>query len=277
MRFLITIENSEIQQVPINYQYPVSIWINKIFNKAEGAFKEWLDTNGYSFSGPSRFSLYNFSGIQFYGSGFKNDPSPSLHVPPGKHQFQLSVFMEEEAAVFINKLFVDQELYINSKELRTKFTVTSVEKLSRPKLEETTTFRALSPVVVSKPKENASGKLISQYLAPDNEEYGKLLHENILKRYIGATTVKIGQENPDKPFVRISDIPFDTSLWDFKISGPFKARLQTIKAGTPNQSKIKGFVFDFELIAPPELLSFIYSTGIGEKGSLGFGFVETAK
>jgi CRISPR/Cas system endoribonuclease Cas6 (RAMP superfamily) len=51
MRFLITIENSEIQQVPINYQYPVSIWINKIFSRAEGAFKEWLDTNGYSFSG----------------------------------------------------------------------------------------------------------------------------------------------------------------------------------------------------------------------------------
>ncbi|MGF1587255.1 MAG: CRISPR-associated endoribonuclease Cas6 [Bacteroidales bacterium] len=277
MRFLITIENSEIQQVPINYQYPVSIWINRIFSRAEGTFKEWLDINGYTFSGPSRFSLYNFSGIQFYGSGFKNDPSPSLHVPPGKHQFQLSVFMGNEASAYITELFMNQELYINSKDLRTKFTVTSVEKLSMPKLEETTTFRALSPVVISKPKENASGKLISQYLAPDNEEYGRLLHENILKRYIDATTGKIGQEDPDKPFVRVSDIPFDTSLWEIKVTGSPKARLQTIKAGTPNQSKIKGFVFDFELTAPPELLSFIYATGIGEKGSLGFGFVEIAK
>jgi len=278
MRFLITIENSEIQQVPINYQYPLSIWVNRIFSRAEGAFKEWLDTNGYSFKSPLSFSLYNFSGIQFYGSGFKNAPSPSLHVPPGKHQFQLSVFMGEESAAFITELFTNQELYINSKELRTKFTVTSVEKLSSPKLEETTTFRALSPVVISKPKENASGKLISQYLAPDNEEYGKLLHENIIKRYVEATAGKgEGQPNTDRSFVRVSDIPFDTGLWNLKVIGSPKARLQTIKAGTPNQSKIKGFVFDFKLTAPPELLSFIYATGIGEKGSLGFGFVEKIK
>jgi CRISPR-associated endoribonuclease Cas6 len=144
-------------------------------------------------------------------------------VPPGKHQFQLSVFMEEEAAAFINGLFVKQELYINSKDLRTKFTVTSVEKLSRPKLEGTTSFRALSPVVVSKPKENAAGKLISQYLAPDNEEYSMLLHENILKRYIDAATGKTVRENPNKPFVRISDIPFDTGLWNLQVIGSPKA------------------------------------------------------
>jgi CRISPR-associated endoribonuclease Cas6 len=208
----------------------------------------------------------------------KTTPLPLCMYHPENTSFRLSVFMENEAAAFITELFINQELYINSKELRTKFTVTSVEKLSRPKLEETTTFRALSPVVVSKPKENAAGKLISQYLAPDNEEYGRLLHENILKRYIDATTGKIG--TAWTPINLLS--AFQTSLLipvcgKIKVTGSPKARLQTIKAGTPNQSKIKGFVFDFELTAPPELLSFIYATGIGEKGSLGFGFVEIAK
>jgi CRISPR-associated endoribonuclease Cas6 len=274
MRFIITIENTDIQQVPINYQYPVSVWINKTFSRAEGKFSDWLETNGYSFTGSSRFNLYNFSGIQFNGAGFKNAPYPSLHVPPGKHQFQISVLMEKEAAVFIKELFMNQKLYINSKELRTLFTVTAAEKISDPETEGKTAFRALSPVVVSKPKENASGKLISQYLAPDSEEYSRLLHENVIKRFVDATAGKAGGRQNTDTFVRISDIPFDTDLWKFKVIGSPRARLQTIKAGTPDQSKIKGYVFDFELTAPPELLAFIYATGIGEKGSLGFGFIE---
>lgn len=275
MRFIITIENTDVQTVPINYQYPVSAWIYKIFSRADKHFTEWLHDRGYKFTGTGKFNLFTFSGIQFQGANFKNEPSPSLVVPAGKHQFQVSFVLEEEATVFISALFMNQELYINSKEFRSTFLVTSVKHKPKPRFEKVSAFSALSPVVLSQPREDASGKTVAQYLSPDKEEYSKLLHENTLLRYLESPAGKTtDQEGRAKPFVRYSELPFDPDYWKLTIHGTPKAKLQTIKAGTPNQTRIKGYLFDFELSAPPALLEFIYDAGIGEKGSLGFGFTE---
>jgi CRISPR-associated endoribonuclease Cas6 len=53
-----------------------------------------------------------------------------------------------------------------------------------------------------------------------------------------------------------------------------RSKLITIKQDTLEQSKIRGYLFDFELTALPEIHHLILSCGAGEKNSLGFGWVE---
>jgi len=51
------------------------------------------------------------------------------------------------------------------------------------------------------------------------------------------------------------------------------SKLVTIKTGTPYQTKIRGYTFRFKLNADEELLKVMWNSGLGEKGSMGFGCV----
>jgi CRISPR-associated endoribonuclease Cas6 len=47
-----------------------------------------------------------------------------------------------------------------------------------------------------------------------------------------------------------------------------------MKPNTPQQSRIVGNLFEFELTAPIEVHKMIWSAGVSEKSSSGFGWVE---
>ena len=47
-----------------------------------------------------------------------------------------------------------------------------------------------------------------------------------------------------------------------------------MKPGTPEESRIVGNLFDFELTAPEEIHRMIWGAGVSEKSSAGFGWVE---
>ena len=53
--------------------------------------------------------------------------------------------------------------------------------------------------------------------------------------------------------------------------------LITIKAGTPQQTRIRGYRYRFRLTAPEELMHIASEGGIGEECSQGFGYVVNIK
>ena len=53
-----------------------------------------------------------------------------------------------------------------------------------------------------------------------------------------------------------------------------KSVLITIKANTPQQTKVRGYRYDFEITLPIELMRLLYDCGIGEKNSMGFGMIK---
>jgi CRISPR-associated endoribonuclease Cas6 len=78
---------------------------------------------------------------------------------------------------------------------------------------------------------------------------------------------------------KINSLPNQAGLpanfeFGFKLLGVPKSKLVTIKPYTPEQSKVRGFVFNFLLTCPVEIHQFILETGIGEKNSMGFGWAE---
>jgi CRISPR-associated endoribonuclease Cas6 len=55
------------------------------------------------------------------------------------------------------------------------------------------------------------------------------------------------------------------------------SRLQTIKAHTNEEVKVRGYLFDFEITAPPQLIKTGYESGFGAMNALGFGCGEVSK
>jgi CRISPR-associated endoribonuclease Cas6 len=53
-----------------------------------------------------------------------------------------------------------------------------------------------------------------------------------------------------------------------------KSKLVTIKPFTREESRVRGFLYEFSLTAPREIHQLIQSAGFGEKNSMGFGWVE---
>ncbi|HPD25092.1 MAG TPA: CRISPR-associated endoribonuclease Cas6, partial [Bacteroidales bacterium] len=90
----------------------------------------------------------------------------------------------------------------------------------------------------------------------------ELIRQNLLDKYKAFT---------------INDFPDNDFAFDFKLTNQPRSSLITIKADTPQESKIRAFGCHFQLAAPAELMKICYDCGIGSKNSMGFGMVEEKK
>jgi len=100
----------------------------------------------------------------------------------------------------------------------------------------------------------------ADYLFPDGEKYQRIFIQNLIHKYESfyRKSIKLSEDN------KIS----------LKILSRPKSRLVTVKANTPQENKIKGYLFDFTIKSPVELIKIGYYGGFGEKNSLGFGCVK---
>jgi CRISPR-associated endoribonuclease Cas6 len=133
-------------------------------------------------------------------------------------------------------------------------TVVGVERLSAFDGGETVAYRAQSPVVVSI---IARREKIPRLLNPENEAYEVLLRQNLVNKFNSIP----------------GNVPIETiSPFRFELRSSPRSKLVTIKPFTPEQSKVRGFVFDFMLTCPVEIHQLIEGSGLGEKNSMGFGW-----
>lgn len=274
MQFKLTFSAERAQKIPLNYQYPLSAWIYKTFTKANPQFANWLHQHGYAFNGNRRFKLFTYSWLQTQGAKMLRQKQ-SLRLPPGPHHFYISFHIEEAAAHFISGLFQNQELVIAGPQSVGRFAITNAERLPQPNFTSgPTVFHCLSPVVVSRSRGKAEKGLPAEYLSPNQAEYSKLLHANVLKRYAAAHQSLLGMVSNGHTFEALADFPFDSGHWQFHLLGQARKRGQKMKEGTPQQTQVIGYTYRFRLDAPQELQEFIWNAGLGEKGSTGWGCVE---
>ena len=106
-------------------------------------------------------------------------------------------------------------------------------------------FRTLSPICVS---QNVVGEKHAQYVAPEQEQFSQLLVQNLLRK--------------QQAHQRQLTVPFRV------LSKPEQKLIHV--RGT----KIRCYLFNFELTAPTDLLEMGYFSGFGEKNSMGFGMVR---
>ena len=256
MRLVLTLEHQTPQVLPINYQYLLSSWIYKTLENANEAYAEKLHREGYGFGG-KKYKLFCFGELRprlydldRYAKTFILSKSPT--------KLALSFYVEEALQHFVFGLFKDQRFVLSSGQFSVSFQVSNVEVLATPKFEPAMRFQLLSPLCIS---QNIAGEKYAQFLSPEADNYAKLLLLNLVRKQNAIAKELAGQSQDSL------ELSFP---YAFRLLSPIKSKLYTIKG-----IKIRGYLFDFELKAPADLLALGYFAGFGERNSsLGMGMVS---
>jgi len=237
-------------RLPFNYQYELSAVIYKILASADQAFAQWLHDNGFT-ADKKIFKLFSFSRLQI--PQYRTE-GRFLKILSDTAEWYLSFLPERSTQDFIQGVFREQQFELGNRQARIRCRVQSIEMLPLPQFTEHMSFRTLSPMCLTLKRENGT----DEYVAPDHPMAKELIRQNLLDKYKAST----GNDFADKNFA-----------FDFAITNQPRSSLITIKADTPQESKIRAFSCDFQLTAPVELMKICYDCGIGSKNSLGFGMV----
>ena len=259
MNFKITLFAINFPAVlPLNYQYPLSAVIYKILQQADKTYAHFLHETGYKQDEHSlkTFKLFTFSDIK---TPFKIQGDRMRMLMPEATVF-VSFHLPQAAETFIKGLFLNQEIEIADRKSRAKFRINQVESiplgLSGDAVQEII-LQPLSPIVSSKPNEKGN----SDYLPPEHPDFIPQLMFNWQSKY--------------KTLYNDVEVAFaDADMEVLFYKNPPKARLITIKADTPEETKIKGYVnFQLKVRGKLEALELLINAGAGVYNSQGMGCV----
>ncbi len=254
MQFKITLRCLDANSVlPINYQYELSAWIYKVIQHADADYAAFLHQRGHM-TGRKQFKLFCFSQLNVPKRHIEGD---RLHIDSREVSFVIGFYLDRTAEEFVKGLFSEQQLRLGDRISQARFVVQTVEVLPLllPTDNRPVRIHLLSPLVVARKKENGH----DDYLNPDDQDFTALFWLNLMEKYRAAT----GSEPPSW---------WDATRFGFRVVGaPPKSKLVVIKAGTPAQTKVKGYLFDFEVDAARELVELGLLAGFGRMNGEGFG------
>lgn len=260
MNFRIVISASRVPIViPINYQYPLSAAIYKIIHNADKQYAAFLHETGYG----KGFKLFCFSDLR----GKFSVEGDRLNLLGDTVSFEISFYLPEASQHFIKGLFMSQQIEIADKKSSAAFTVQRVEALANPfhvKRDNEiidANFEMASACVVGIKNEKGN----YEFLNPEDPRFaGSLLYnwkEKIKSVFPG---VDVEQQV--------------LSLEASYFSKPPKSRLMTVKAGTPEETKIRGFTnFGLKVIGEKRFVELLWNCGVGLYNALGCGCVEVVE
>lgn len=252
MRFKLKlhVNKAEGDLLPLNYHYELSSAIYRILSQHDDGYAQWLHDVGYR-NGNKRFKLFNFSDLYVPRYEISGD---RMKVLSDFVEWELSFLFDEGCANFIHGVFKGQNFRVADKISGVGFRIDEIEMMPAPEMSGNMCFRTVSPVCVSVPVKDRPPR----YLSPEDEGYADAILEGLLSRYMAA----YGKGYDGEAFC------------DFRLAGKPKPVLLTIKADTPQQTRVKGYRFDFRISLPIELMRLMYDCGLGEKSSLGFGMIK---
>lgn len=256
MRFKVTL-NIDKQafgnSIPINYQYEQSAVIYKILSQASTNYATWLHDNGFTVE-DKQFKLFTYS--RFYIPRYTIDKENALLIINSDTiEWSVSFLPEESTEKFIQGVFMNQTFQLGNKKNKIQCGVKSIEVLPTPPFEDEMTFETLSPICIAL-RRDEDGR--TDYLSPEDPRAKESILHSLLNRY---------EAFHGKPYSNKID-------FDFKVLNKPKPVLITFKAGTLEESKVKGYMCRFDIRLNQKLMKIMYESGIGMKGSQGWGMVK---
>ena len=255
MRFKLTLSIDKQafgNRIAFNYMYECSALIYKILYKSDAEFSSWLHGNGFAVNG-KRFRLFTFSRLQI--PSYRIDGS-FISIQSDTIEWLISFLPVKSTREFVQGLFLEREFELGNRQANIRCRVRGIEVLPPPEFTGCMRFETLSPVCIT--LKGNDGR--QQYIPPSHTEAERLVRLNLFDKYRALC----GEEFPAR------DYPFA-----LKVLTTPKPSLITIKAGTPQESKVRGYLCSFSLTAPAELIKIAYEAGIGGKNSMGFGMIKS--
>lgn len=247
--------------LPANYHSELFSWIHKMLHFRNNDFIQWLKSKKY-LDQDGEYSLFTFSDFFFENFGHQDD---HIVIEDQQTSIILSFYAGEDIETFVQKIFEAQQFKIGDAKGKVPFQVQQVQKISMPDFQksETAIFSCISPMLIKGTDQNEKG-----YMAPDKKDFDKSFFKSLMFKY--ANLVKFSNNNPGSGLANLQDLRF-------KLLSKPKTKIIKIKTDTPHQKSVKGYMFDFEVKAPAELLNIGYNAGFGELNRLGFGCCEVKK
>lgn len=259
MRFSLTLQPIGPDRVlPINYQYPLSAWFYRVLDRSDAGFAQWLHDEGYRFEG-RRFRFFCFGDLDLRPFRREGD---RLRLLGREVRLLVSFALPQGAQHFLQGMFAEQVLWLGDRRSGVDFQIDRVETLPEPTfLARQLRLRTASPVVVSRPNDRGH----ADYLPPDDPEYAERLYLNLTSKLQAYAAVE-GKQTA-------SFLPHARDVFDVELLSEPRSRLVTVAAGTPRQTQVRGYHYEFDLICDPTWQKVVWDAGLGEKNSQGFGLV----
>jgi CRISPR-associated endoribonuclease Cas6 len=261
MRLTLTLDSRPGTTIPINYQYPISAVIYRILARADAAYASFLHQQGYSQAGSLKtFKLFCFSDLNtaFRISGDR------LVLTTGRATLIVCFYLPEAAEKFVSGLFADQRIQIADNKSGGDFVVTGVELAASGLTSQPVQRHILAPLsAVICGQKNERGNY--DFLAPGDPAFAPLLLNNWKEKYAAA----LGAEAATGAF----------AIAELKVlfyNQPPRSRLIAIKAGSAEETKIRGFTgFQLQVTGSRQALELLLDAGAGIYNSAaGCGCVE---
>ena len=262
MRFKIKFQLSGKKQIlPLNYQYPISAWIYKVLSRADKQFAQMLHESGYKTAEGKAFKLFTFSKLKF--------PKHTWQIIPDSDRMQIwakyawlnvSFQLPEQSENFVMGLFKDQKAFFGDKITGIDLQVEQVEAINDMEIGEYNNVRikANSAILLGL---DIEGKSNEQYVPPIHKDYKRVFLQNLIDKYVATGKEAIDIKSLDFKLVKLQT----------------KSSLQTIKAFTPAETKVRAYYYEFDLSAPKEIIALGINAGFGSMNSLGFGYCEVVE
>jgi CRISPR-associated endoribonuclease Cas6 len=253
MRFLLQLAIDKAfggNTLPINYQYEMSSFVYAAIHRSNAQYSTWLHQNGF-IADNKQFRLFTFSHLHVPQYKINGD---RLIIESPTVEWQIAFLPERSTEEFIRGLFSEQVFTLGDRKSKVQFRVTSIELIPDPVFTPDTVFATLSPVCIARHIPDTNQIF---YESPDSIYAREAMLRNLKNKYAAYHGTHY-----------TSSDTFELKLLSKPIS-----KLVTIKTGTPYQTKIRGYTFRFKLKADEELMKVMWNSGLGEKGSMGFGCV----
>jgi len=246
--------------LPMNYQYELSSWVYRVMATADPEHSRFLHEQGFQTEG-RRFKMFTFSQL-----GMRP------YAPEGEqfrllgHQLTLTIrfLIDRSLESFVRGLFLNQEFFLGNKAGGVDLRVAQVQTMAAPVFQPLMRYTCLSPVCVSALRPDGT----AAYLTPEDKHYGPLLLTNLQRKERALAGYAHPGGTPQEAQ------PAAPPVANFRLLNTPRRKGIHIKANTAQRTQVIGYLFHFELLAPPELHEVGYFAGFGEKNSMGFGCVE---
>lgn len=243
----------------MSYQYELSAAVYHILASGNEAYAAWLHENGYRSENGNAFKLFVFSRLKSENFRILRQ-SNQLELLSDTVEWQIGFLPEKSTQQFIEGLFLNRIIEVGNRQSKVQFEVCGIELLPSFEYMDSMTFDALSPVSIS--QKDALGR---DCYPKDGEEFktAPWVRERMLQNLVNKYEAFYGHAYEGEKRL------------DFEALTDPKSVLVTIKVGTLQETRVRGFMCKLALRCPEELLRIAYECGLGEANSMGFGCLGT--
>ncbi|MDO4763647.1 MAG: CRISPR-associated endoribonuclease Cas6 [Flavobacteriaceae bacterium] len=255
MKFKLILRQKQGNKIPFNYQYPLSSALYKIIQKADEKYSQLLHDEGFG----KGFKFFTFSDLNF--KCFKWDKEGIIISDNESLLLFVDIYIPKTTHSLIKGFFEDKLITIADCNLKTEFYIDSVEMIDdmlcnkAPNEVIKVKVQPTSPLVVGKKNKNGN----YDYLLPSDEDYKEFLLKNWIEK------AKVFNNNDTFDLLEINILNKENA----------KTRLITLKAHTPQETKIRGSKnFYIELIGRKKDIEPLIYGGLGIYNAQGMGSVK---